>query len=385
MYRVEWVSSPMNYRYPAPRRDNARNDDALTDVVVLPGQSSSSSSSIGGHVSIHFCYTAGIGGLPPPTKREWEHGGATQTCYLHRHVPPPWASLSLSLSGGCNTNSKLPPQQRPVPSWRIFAPPQPRLDLSRHYNHILAFGDSILEQLVSSSTSIVFGEKVALPLLKHTVPILLESLEQSLGRHLAGENCCRNDSGLVVQPKRVALVLNSALWNVLSDEATLECTDSSTNNDPWDNHLDALVEFLTQVLLRYGPVPSTCSEQDQSQRPHVTVYWMLPTAVHVHRVHLADSDAMRQRAPQKINRTRYMSASRTRQLYHRQRQVVEPLLTAQRHGETTNVEACSHGAADSHYFLDVYEATYLSADWTLPGDGRHYRPELNQKMLSWFL
>ena len=34
--------------------------------------------------------------------------------------------------------------------------------------------------------------------------------------------------------------------------------------------------------------------------------------------------------------------------------------------------------------LDIYEATYLSADWTLPGDGRHYRPELNERMLSWF-
>ena len=34
--------------------------------------------------------------------------------------------------------------------------------------------------------------------------------------------------------------------------------------------------------------------------------------------------------------------------------------------------------------LDLYQATYLSADWTLPKDARHYRPELNRTMLQWF-
>jgi hypothetical protein len=368
LYRVEWVSSPMNFH--AARMDNPEQDNHA--LVMVPDQST------WGHVSIHFCYTAGMGGLPPPTKQGWCHGGATQTCYLHRQVPPPWATTAWSSSGTTNNTTTVPP------AWRIFAPPQPRLDLSLRHDVILAFGDSVLEQLVSSSSSIVFGEKVAMPLLTRTVPMLLESLEQSLGQHLLAEH---------LSNAKVALILNSALWNVLSDEATVECKESvspssSSTIDPWENHLDALAEFLTQVLQRYGNVQSKTHAHSEKQHPlrlHVTVYWMLPTAVHIHRVHLADSDAMRQRAPQKINRTRYMSASRTRQLYLRQKQVVEPLLAAQQR-QVNQAEGCSLDAAvDSHYFLDVYEATYLSADWTLPGDGRHYRPELNQKMLSWFL
>ncbi len=34
--------------------------------------------------------------------------------------------------------------------------------------------------------------------------------------------------------------------------------------------------------------------------------------------------------------------------------------------------------------LDVFEASYLSADWTMPGDGRHYDLEYNKMVLSWF-
>jgi hypothetical protein len=32
----------------------------------------------------------------------------------------------------------------------------------------------------------------------------------------------------------------------------------------------------------------------------------------------------------------------------------------------------------------LYEATHLSADQLYPSDGRHYKPDLNRKMLSWF-
>jgi len=32
----------------------------------------------------------------------------------------------------------------------------------------------------------------------------------------------------------------------------------------------------------------------------------------------------------------------------------------------------------------LWQPTYLSADWLYPSDGRHYRPDLNRMMLSWF-
>lgn len=64
-----------------------------------------------------------------------------------------------------------------------------------------------------------------------------------------------------------------------------------------------------------------------------------------------------------INRIRYMSESRSRYLYELQKRIMLEL----------NVP-----------FLDLYDATYLSADQLYPSDGRHYRPDLNRKMLGWF-
>ena len=34
--------------------------------------------------------------------------------------------------------------------------------------------------------------------------------------------------------------------------------------------------------------------------------------------------------------------------------------------------------------LDVYNASYLAGDWHFPTDGRHFRPEFNQRTLNWF-
>jgi hypothetical protein len=35
-------------------------------------------------------------------------------------------------------------------------------------------------------------------------------------------------------------------------------------------------------------------------------------------------------------------------------------------------------------FIDLFEAHYLSADWTMWSDGRHYVGEFNRKVLNWF-
>lgn len=63
------------------------------------------------------------------------------------------------------------------------------------------------------------------------------------------------------------------------------------------------------------------------------------------------------------NRIRYMSASRSRHLYKLQKRIMEDLTVP---------------------FIDLFEATYLSADQLYPSDGRHYRPDLNRKMIGWF-
>jgi hypothetical protein len=127
------------------------------------------------------------------------------------------------------------------------------------------------------------------------------------------------------------------------------------DEDPWDDHIYALRAYISLIRTQY---------------PTIHIHWILPTAVHIHRVHLLADPSLWIKAPQKIARTKYMSASRTDQLYQRQTDTVAALN-----------ESIGHSLI---WCIDIYEATYLSADWTLPGDGRHYRPELNQRLLSLF-
>jgi hypothetical protein len=161
----------------------------------------------------------------------------------------------------------------------------------------------------------------------------------------------------------IASLLNGALWDVLSDEATMGTSVAeqpgdqlkNKDEDPWDDHIYALRAYISWIRTRY---------------PTIHMFWVLPTAVHIHRVHLLADPSFWIKAPQKIARTKYMSASRTYQLYQRQTDAIALLN-----------ENIGHSLI---WCIDIYEATYLSADWTLPGDGRHYRPELNQRLLSLF-
>lgn len=328
MYQLEFVSSPMNYRTTSCSREATTKNKRRSKP---------------GHCSVHFQYTAGIGAMPPPYKNAWRNGGYTQTCYICKNLPY-------------------------SPTIRRFEPPQLKPQLSS-YDTVLAFGDSVLEQLVRSSSSssssemsIQFGVKVATPIRNtQTISNLLSLLEQSHGPRLHAPA-----TGGAKETKQVALILNSALWDVLSDEAaTNTITEPSLEEkdwkdyDPWKDHIQACEDYVTAVRAQYP-------------YPNVKLLWLLPTAVHIHRVDTVN-DQLHARAPQKIHRTRYMSSSRTLQLYHRQKQLMM---------------MGGGGGGDEGWpvqTLDLYEATYLSADWTLPGDGRHYQPEFNAKMLSWFL
>lgn len=332
-YTIQWVASPMNY-----------------SVANISGVGMSKR----GHVSVHVQYSAGIGCVPPPTKQPWLHGGAIQTRYICRNVTVPENTTDDRKSYEIFRIMNIQPFHPSVPSQKLSS-----------YDLVMAYGDSILEQLVASRkcqnepddpinsghvccacTKVHFLAKVAKPLNSLNLSLLLNELNVLLQPHRTR-----------MQETSTALILNSALWDVLSDEATMvdsACTVKDKGHTVWKGHLATMAQYLRTIAQLY---------------PQVTLFWMLPTAVHIHRVHLLSEPLLLQKAPQKIRRTKYMSASRTQQLY----QLQKDLLVSLRESEDSI----------SVIGLDIYDATYLSADWTLPGDGRHYRPELNQLMLSW--
>eukprot|EP00797_Seminavis_robusta_P028915 Sro570_g168580.1 n/a (261) ;mRNA; r:50132-50914 len=230
------------------------------------------------------------------------------------------------------------------PPIRSFQPPAATHGMTSlsHYEQVFAFGDSAMKQFVKNASrvlepNIVFRTKRRKPWTTALIQEHLTVFRKQLGRDLAGRNSNKS-----------ALLLGSSIWDVLASNTDKAQNNQNNNllftkNQPvFQDHLTACRQFIGTVRQEY---------------PHVQVLWKSPSAMHVHVVVANNNDTALQ------NRVRYMSSSRMAHLYRLQRQLMQELQVP---------------------FLDIYEATYLSADWTFPGDGRHYLPELHKHMLKWF-
>jgi hypothetical protein len=123
----------------------------------------------------------------------------------------------------------------------------------------------------------------------------------------------------------------------------LEPTNGKQKDKDFADHLTACRQLISRI---------------RSQYPNVSLYWKSPTAFHVHALQkecYANKNC--------IDRTRYMSNTLAKDLYVRQKQLMEELGVP---------------------FLDLFEATYISACWGMPGDGRHYRRWLNQFLNNYY-
>lgn len=274
-------------------------------------------------MTIYFEYTDRMGKLPPPSKQDWSNGG-----YSHRKY-----TFEFSRDFG-----------RPL--IREFTPPTLGIDLSK-FDQVFAFGDSTFCQFLRQRPNKkgkyyfqnnlrIVGEKVRMGMSSETVGTLVELIREDgiAERELSS---AENDG------KKKALIVGSCLWDILSADDTLQGSEFS-------NHVEACREYIHQLRQRY---------------PGVTIFWKSPMAVHIHWVDL-QRVVEHDRATATlfgINRIKYMSSSRSRFLYNIQRQLMNELQVP---------------------MLDLYDATHLSADQLYPSDGRHYRPDLNRKMLSWF-
>lgn len=272
-------------------------------------------------ITIHFEYTDSIGFMSSPSKQDWLNGG-----YSHKQY-----KLKL-------------PTNFYRPFIRIFSPPTPNVDLSQ-FDQVFAFGDSTFCQFLRQRPNKkgkyyfqenlrIIGQKVRIGLNSETIDTLVELIrEDVIDRELS------NKSDL----KRKALVVGSSLWDILSADDTLQGSE-------FKDHCNACREYIYRLRQIY---------------PGVTLLWKSPMAVHIHWVDL-QRVVEHDRATATlfgINRIKYMSSSRSLFLYQVQRQLMEDLRIP---------------------MLDLYEATYLSSDQLYPSDGRHYKPDLNRKMLGWF-
>jgi hypothetical protein len=216
------------------------------------------------------------------------------------------------------------------PPMRTFQPPRNHgIDLSV-FNLTLSFGDSLMEMLVSMGRkryrpNLYFKANVGMELSTKTLPILLRNLNKFHKHELGNTN------------KSVALILGSSMWDIL-DPGNIQGPD-------FTDHLNACRQLVETIRQLY---------------PTVTLFWKSPSSVHPHRIRLKRC----YRQPKCASRVRYISNSRIDYLYREQMRLMMDELRVP--------------------VLDVLEGSYLSADWTLTGDGRHYLLAYNKLVLSWF-
>ena len=257
-------------------------------------------------------------------------------------LPPP--TKHKWQNGGYTHKLHIYPFCPQRPRIRTFCAPSCRtgdIDLG-NFDKVLAFGDSTMDQFVRQrpnkkgkyyfQPNIRVGEKVRVGLNHETLETLLELLHTDFGDELSN------------QDSRIALIVGSCLWDILNSQDTLQ-------GKGYENHIQACRDYIRLIRERY---------------PNATVFWKSPMAVHIHWVDLARLVEHDKKTASLfgVDRVRYMSASRSRYLHERQVRLMK---------EELDVPV-----------LDLYEATYLSADQLYPSDGRHYRPDLNRLMLSWF-
>ena len=134
-----------------------------------------------------------------------------------------------------------------------------------------------------------------------------------------------------------AIVIGSALWDIVW---------SSVENDPtFSDHLEAVERFVTGLLKMY---------------PDSDFFWKSTTAAHIHHIANATTDVDENAL---YRATKYLSGKRVKFLHEAQRDLMVSL----------NVS-----------YLDIYESSFLNADWSKPGDAIHFRPPFNKRMIEWF-
>lgn len=267
-------------------------------------------------LTVNQQYTCGMGALNPPVKTLWKTGG--NVVRKHNHS---FTSLGV----------------HSLPTIRPFNPPVYRPNLLE-YDMLFPFGDSLMQQ---------FLEPQGISLPNSGKPLTMDSLRRWKRELDAkfGKQMTHNDIGT---KKRAALIIGSAVWDLLAD--------GSKGDGAWSlpSHEEAWRDLIQHIQVTY---------------PKVEIFWKSPTAIHVHvpMLHVQSSDAGelekffgKERFYQRL---RYMSASRSFELYRAQKELCQ----------NANIS-----------FLDVYGATYLQADETRLGDGRHFTPRLNLYTSDWF-
>jgi hypothetical protein len=294
-----------------------------------------------GQLTIYYEYTCGIGRLFAPDKDQYTRGGEV------------FQTLTSTIKSN-TSNSSMATQLVPRPYIHDFIPPNRKddstatstnnvIDLSK-YDKILAFGDSLIAQLVrrfsgegSWSDNILWYQNVCQCLSSDSdANSMIYKLHS---RH--GHQILRNFR----RSKRIAIITGSSSWDAMR---------GCVHEDMID-HVNAIRTFINNITVSY---------------PGMDIYWKAPSAFFLHR-YTTYIDAFNETYFQTLRpkygivplKPRYINYHVPQQLYHVQKELMKELGIP---------------------FLDLYDSYYLSAPWTVPGDSRHFDDTLTRLQLSYF-
>lgn len=221
-----------------------------------------------------------------------------------------------------------------MPPFRVFQPPVGKVALN-NYESVFVLGDSVMANFVGRSENF-FGKKnlyqgrnPELALNTHTVDAWLSQLLSEYGSMM------RNSS----TTGRKAVLLGSSTWDILRNNVDQWMT--------WNDHKEACRKLITSIRQEF---------------PSVEVLWKSASAIHICNANVEEMAVKSHYWG--VERVRYMSESRSYDIHVVQKALMKELQVP---------------------VLDVYEATFLSADQSRsPTDARHYNSRLNKVMLNWF-
>ena len=259
-------------------------------------------------------YSCGIGSIPRPKRDRWSTNGAVLTNWNASHVP-------------------LPPLKK------FRKPDVGTIDLGQHRS-VLAVGDSVMQQFVSSKPNRFYYKNCAFG--KNILDALLSRSFQRVFDTMVG----RLDNFFSVH-NNTAVILGAAAWELQKPYGN---PDKPIRGQPYrekeilEDHLDSLKRLVIALRERY---------------PRLSIYWKTGVAMHLHVVKRDKGSEW-----MSIERLAYMSQSRTKRLYRVQNKLMRELDVP---------------------IMDIYPASYLLADrHRQEADAVHYDVDVNELMLSWF-
>jgi hypothetical protein len=240
--------------------------------------------------------------------------------------------MKNSWNSGGYTHTVYHVDNVPIPPHRRFQPPQTNIDLGS-YDAVVFLGDSVMGNFFDAGENYFGKNNVYRAGENPTAALNSESVSKWLDQLRARHDLLLNAT------QKTALVVGSSTWDVLNNRVD-QWMD-------WYDHADTVRRLIQSIRSMY---------------PNIEVLWKSATAIHICNPNVEEMALADQYWG--VERIRYMSESRSYDIDQVQKKVMGELRVP---------------------VLDVYEATYLAADWSRTKlDARHYSVEMNEMMLNWF-